>query len=424
MAAFEPPDRAGKEGSKARCGLLHCQKDSYARSLCTRVLSCVPSREKKEKGRVWEVCLEDTVLFPEGGGQPCDLGKVGDANVVRVVNIDGDAVHFVDAALEEGVEMNVEVDWDRRQDLMHQHSAQHLITALAVGMFGYETLSWDLKVDPMATTTLDLGTEELTPEEMSQLEQRITEVISNEHAVAPRWISKDSEEISKIRCRGLPEGVDGPLRVLEIDGVDTNLCCGTHVKSTAHLRQIKLLHAERIRDRGKTHVRLHFVAGGRVLSLLGAASTQLRKLSSLLAVAPESQIASVEALLSNKKEKIKEVKALMAEIVDFTVERLKQRAANGEKVLDVHRESGDMDLMRDLASALDNTGALLLTTFGGPGAGTFMLSGPADRVSELGPKVASILQGRGGGKGRYQGKAEKISARGDALGMLREASVE
>eukprot|EP00441_Pelagodinium_beii_P007234 CAMPEP_0197698150 /NCGR_PEP_ID=MMETSP1338-20131121/118925_1 /TAXON_ID=43686 ORGANISM="Pelagodinium beii, Strain RCC1491" /NCGR_SAMPLE_ID=MMETSP1338 /ASSEMBLY_ACC=CAM_ASM_000754 /LENGTH=187 /DNA_ID=CAMNT_0043281479 /DNA_START=133 /DNA_END=693 /DNA_ORIENTATION=+ len=185
---FDPPDRA--EVSKARCGALHCQKDSYARSLRTRVLSCVPSREKKEKGKVWEVCLEDTVLFPEGGGQPCDLGKIGNASVIRVQNIDGDAVHFVDAALEEGAELNVEVDWERRQDLMHQHSAQHLITALAIDMFGYETLSWDLKVDPTATTTLDLGTEELKPEEMSQLEQRVNEVICKEHAVAPRWISK------------------------------------------------------------------------------------------------------------------------------------------------------------------------------------------------------------------------------------------
>lgn len=421
MTAFNPPDRT--EG-RARCGELRCQKDSYARSLRTRVLSCIPSREKKEKGKIWEVGLEDTVLFPEGGGQPCDLGKIGPAKVLRVVNIDGDAVHCVDAALEEGTELNVEVDWGRRQDLMHQHSAQHLITALAIDMFGYETLAWDLKVDPTVTTTLDLGTEELSPEEMSQLEKRANEAISNEHAVTPRWISKESEEVSKIRCRGLPEGVDGPLRVLEIAGIDTNLCCGTHVKSTAHLRQIKLLHTERIRDRGKTHVRLHFVAGGRVLSLLGVASKQQRELSSLLAVAPDGQIASVEGLLSTKKEKTKEVKALLAEIVEFTVERLKQRVADGEKVVDVHREIGDMDLMRDIATALDNTGALLLTTFGGPGAGTFMLSGPADRVAELGPKVAVILKGRGGGKGRFQGKAEKISARGEALAMLREAMAD
>ncbi|CAE8717559.1 unnamed protein product [Polarella glacialis] len=422
-AAFEPPAR-GAEEAAARCGALSCQKDSYAKSLQTRVRSCCPSREKKEKGKVWEVCLLDTVLFPEGGGQPWDLGKVGDANVLRVVNIDGHAVHFVDAQLKEGAEVDVVVDWARREDLMHQHSAQHLITALAVEMFGYETLMWDLKPDPTAATTLDLGTEELKPEEMEALERRVNEAIANEHAVAPRWIEQDSEEVAKIRCRGLPDGVVGPLRALEMDGIDTNLCCGTHVKSTAHLRQVKLLHTERIRDRGKTHVRLHFVAGSRVLGSFDSAYKRQLQLNSLLAVGPEGHCSSVEAMLAAKKEKAKEVKTLLAEVVEFTAERLRQRVLNGEKVLDIHRESGDMDLMKDLASALDDTSSLLLTTFGGPGSGTFMLSGPPELVAKLGPGVAEVLQGRGGGKGRYQGKAEKISARGEAIAMLQQAMVE
>jgi len=116
------------------------------------------------------------------------------------------------------------------------------------------------------------------------------------------------------------------------------------------------------------------------------------------------------------------VKSLLGEVVEFLVERLKKRASDGEKVLDVHRDKGDMDTMKQLASALDETDVLLLTTFGGPGAGTFMLSGPADVVAELGPKVATILEGRGGGKGRFQGKAEKIAKRTEALDMLRKAT--
>lgn len=419
-----PAPEAGQRAQSpmATCGTLHCQKDSYARGLTTRVVSCAPSREKKEKGKVWEVCLEDTVLFPEGGGQPCDLGKVGPSNVLRVVNFQGQATHFVDAPLEPGQDVEVVLDWARRNDLMQQHSAQHLITALAIEAFGYETLSWELKPDPATTTTLDLGTEELTAEEFEQLERRVNAAIAEERAVAPRWVDPAAPEVESIRCRGLPEGVVGPLRVLEIDGIDTNLCCGTHVKSTAHLRQVKLLQTERIRDRGKTHARLHFVAGDRILSWMGAACRRQLQLNGLLAVAPDSHASSVEALLNVKKEKTKEVKTLLAEVVEFTVERLKQRVASGEKVLDVHRESGDMELMRDLASAMDSSGALLLTTFGGPGPGTFMLSGPAGAVAELGPEVAKILQGRGGGKGRYQGKAEQIGARAEALALLKEAA--
>lgn len=418
---LDAPNCTATGDAPARCGALYCQKDAYARSLRTCVRSCLPSQHKEEVGKVWELRLQDTVLFPEGGGQPCDLGTVGKAHVIRVVNIDGDAVHFVDASLEEGAEVEVVVDWTRREDLMQQHSAQHLITALAIEMFGYETLTWDLKPDPAVATTLDLGAEELKPEEMAALEQRANLAIAEEHSVEPRWIAQGSEEAAKIRCRGLPEGVLGPLRVLEMHGIDTNLCCGTHVKNTAHLRQVKVLCTERVRDRGKTHVRLHFAAGHRLLTLFDVAYKRQLQLSSALAVGPEGHVPSVEALLAAKKEKAKEVKALLAEVLDFTVERLKERVSHGDKVVHVHRDSGDMDLMRELASALDGSGALLLTTFGGPGSGTFMLSGPADLVAALGPKVATVLEGRGGGKGRYQGKAEKISARGEALDLLRQA---
>jgi len=417
--SFEPPSRSAEEDAK--CGRLYCQRDSYAKHLLARVSSCVPSREKKEKGKVWEVKLNDTVLFPEGGGQPWDLGKMGKANVVRVLNIDGEAVHYVDAELEVGSEVETVVDWMRREDHMQQHSAQHLITALAIAMFGFETIAWNLKSDNVAIA-LDLGTEELTPEQLKQLEQRCNEAIAEERAVTPRWIPKDSEEVAKIRCRGLPEGVDGPLRVLEIDGIDTNLCCGTHVKNLAHLRQIKLLCIERIRDRGKTHVRLQFAAGARLLRLFEAAFERQLQFNALLNAGPESHVESVEALVSSRREKTKEVKDLLAEVKDFTVEHLKKRVVQGEKVVDVHREKGDMDLMKDLASAMDSSGVLLLTTFGGPENGTFMLSGPPDSVAELGPQVAKILEGRGGGKGRYQGKVEKISARGEALKLLQQAA--
>ena len=56
------------------CGSLHCQRDSYARSLDTVVLSCRPSPPEDRKHGAYAVILENTVLFPEGGGQVRCLG--------------------------------------------------------------------------------------------------------------------------------------------------------------------------------------------------------------------------------------------------------------------------------------------------------------------------------------------------------------
>ena len=76
------------------------------------------------------------------------------------------------------------------------------------------------------------------------------------HSIALHYIA--------LYCIAL-QGVAGPFRVLEIEGLDRNLCCGTHVQSLAHLRAIKLLKAEPV----KGQTRVSFVAGDRVAAALG-----------------------------------------------------------------------------------------------------------------------------------------------------------
>ncbi|XP_013407920.1 alanyl-tRNA editing protein Aarsd1-B-like [Lingula anatina] len=135
---------------------LSCQQDSYLRELSTRVKSCVPARlqtvvnGKKQKLEGFEVVLEDTVLFPEGGGQPDDRGKINSVDVHRVTRRGAEAVHFVQSDLEVNSEVKVTVDWTRRFDHMQQHSAQHLVTAIAEQKYGYKTTSW--KTPPLPNT--------------------------------------------------------------------------------------------------------------------------------------------------------------------------------------------------------------------------------------------------------------------------------
>lgn len=402
----------------ARCGQLFCQRDSYARSLSTHVVSCRPSTAKEDKGNeVWEVVLDDSVMFPEGGGQPYDVGRANGVPVRRVINIGGDAVHFVEAQLDVGQKVTVDVDWTRRWDLMQQHSGQHLITALALQM-GYETKSWCLGAD---VSTLDLGAE-LTREELETLDTQVNRAIFEGHAIGPRWISPDGDEAKSIRCRGLPDSVTGPLRVLEIEGIDTNLCCGTHVNNTSHLQQVKILRSERLRDRGVTLSRLHFVVGGRVSKLLGDIFQRQLHVTSALNVGVDELPKRVESLLKNEKESSREIKSLHAELVALTARNLQEEVQHGAKALQIHRDRGTVILMRDFATALEACGVLVLITIGEKDEGMFMLSGPEAMVAELGPAVAQKLEGRGGGKGRYQGKVSKLSAREEAFELILAAA--
>ncbi|MGH0128075.1 UNVERIFIED_CONTAM: hypothetical protein FKN15_004515 [Acipenser sinensis] len=135
-------------------------------SFTTSVVSCRPAElkidksGKKEKVKGFNIILKDTILFPEGGGQPDDQGVLNDIPVLRVTRQGADAVHFVTSPLEEGVEVQMKVDWERRFNHMQQHSGQHLITAIADSMFGFKTTSWkDGDNEFMNIIANEIGTE-------------------------------------------------------------------------------------------------------------------------------------------------------------------------------------------------------------------------------------------------------------------------
>ena len=209
-----------------KCGELACQKDSYLRLLpAARVVSCKPraaapkGKADKKKGsadkqpvQLFDVVLTDTVLFPEGGGQPSDCGTVGGVPCVGVENIDGVAVHVLSGPVEEGREVEVEVDWERRWDNLTQHSTQHLVTALASQTFGVETISWYLGEQ---SSFLELGTTSFTHEQMKQLEKLSNEAIRDGLAVTPSWHNVSDVNDGNVpglrkSAKALPESVVGP----------------------------------------------------------------------------------------------------------------------------------------------------------------------------------------------------------------------
>ena len=209
----------------------------------------------------------------------------------------------------------------------------------------------------------------------------------------------------------------GPVRVVEIVDVDTNTCCGTHVNNTGHLQAVKLLRLER----SKTGTKVFFVAGERVLSSLGVAFGRQSDIAKVLGVGQEMVVGRVEDLSDKLRALEKQVSLLQAEVVELAATSLMDKVAIGQKVVSYHRESADSGFIKGLATAMDKSGALLLTTVGsgeaaGSGAGVFMLSGPDELVNATSGAVAAALDGRGGGKGgRFQGKCKSIGGRGDAV---------
>ncbi|MFT5680411.1 MAG: misacylated tRNA(Ala) deacylase [Myxococcota bacterium] len=370
--------------------LLACQHDAYRRSMVAAILDVIPG-----EGSV-ELILADTVLYPEGGGQPDDHGTLDGQPVLGLRKTDRGVAHRV-ATQPSGESVEVVVDWARRLDHMQQHTAQHLISAIAADRFNAATTAFHLRAD---LCDIDLS-RTLSAAEVDALQAAVNAEIRAGRAVGA--VEVDPEDLDAVRCRKLPDGLTGPVRLVEIDGIDRNTCGGTHVASTAELQAVVLL--EPLSHKGGC--KLRYLAGGRVISGLSAANDRETVLSRALSCGPDQHAEAIGRMQAEAKAASRSRKALQMELAGLLGAQL---AASGQARL--HREDADLGFLGGIASAAlrqrpDTT--FLLTCGKDGGAGMFVLAGPPDAVAALGRQVAEAVEGRGGGRaGRYQGRAQRL----------------
>lgn len=387
----------------------------------TCVVSCSPAElkhevnGKKETLKGFNVKLQDTILFPEGGGQPDDHGFIGDIPVLRVTRQGPDAVHFVSSSLDPGQEVHLKVDWERRFDHMQQHSGQHLITALADTMFGYKTTSWELG---RQRSTIELDTAGVKPAQLQALEEAVNERIRAHVPVNVQLLATDDPALEKVRSRGLPEDHAGPIRIIDIEGVDANMCCGTHVSNLSHLQVIKLLGLEKGK---KNKTNLLFLAGNRVLKYAEKSYNAERALVSLLKTGPDEHVDAVDKLQKSMKLLQKSNLSLLRDMAVLIAQEFNNRT-NKSNFFSLHKKEGDNEFMNIIANEINTEETLVFLTVGEEkGPGLFLLSGPSGPVSDLGQRVLEMLQGKGAGKnGRFQGKSQNLSRRGEVEAFLQK----
>uniref|UniRef100_A0A3B1JW63 Alanyl-tRNA synthetase domain containing 1 n=1 Tax=Astyanax mexicanus TaxID=7994 RepID=A0A3B1JW63_ASTMX len=400
---------------------FQCQRDSYMKQFVTAVVSCSPAElklennGKKEKVKGFNVLLKDTILFPEGGGQPDDHGTIENVPVLRVTRQGPEAVHFISSPVEEGQEVQLKLDWERRFDHMQQHSGQHLITALADTMFGYKTTSWDLG---RQRSSIELDTAAVKAGEMEALEAAVNEKIREHVPVNVQLLSLDDPAVEKVRSRGLPDDHAGPIRIIDIEGVDANMCCGTHVSNLSHLQVIKILGTEKGK---KNKTNLMFIAGNRVLKYAEKSYSTERSLTALLKTGPDEHADAVDKLQKTVKRLQKSNLTLLRDMAVLIAQNFKNQPDRGN-FFSLHNKDGDNEFMNIIANEIGFQDTVIFLTVGEEkGAGLFLLAGPENVITQLAPRVSELLQGKGAAKnGRFQGKANSLSKRAEVETLLQE----
>lgn len=381
--------------------------DAYRTELTVAVI-----RIGEQDGRMY-VVLEDTILYPEGGGQPADHGWIGEAPVVDVQRRGDEIRHYIDRPLDAG-NVVLRLDWERRFDHMQQHTAQHLITALAADELGWQTTSFHLGA---TVSDVELDAPKIAADDLRRLEEQVAERIRQARPVTSRRVSPETFQTLEVRTRGLPRGHRGDIRLVEIDGVDCNTCGGTHLASTAEIESVALLGTESMRG----GARLHWIAGGRVRRRLHHQERHAAAIRRTFETSDEEVVQVAEAKIERLKEAEREIKSLRARLAREAAVSL---LASSDAVLDAHFDDADAGFLQLVARELVNAGGdrAALLTAEGPGGAFFVVCAPREAHLDLraaGARVAELLGGRGGGSPEMiQGKAASLQRRADAKAVL------
>ncbi len=267
--------------------------DSYLTDFTATVLSC----NEGKKG--YEVVLDQTAFYPEGGGQPSDGGILGGVKVKDVRIKDHVIYHIVECPLEVGSSVEGKIDFDKRFDMMQQHSGEHIISGLINKHYGYNNVGFHLSRENM---TADVDGE-LTSEQVAEIEYLANEAIYKNIPVQGAIYGQ--EEVREMTYRSKIE-LNEDVRLVTIPGYDTCACCGTHVKYTGEIGMIKFISSER--HRGGT--RLTLACGKRALKDYSKKQEIVSSAMAILSAKPEM----ITSHLQKLQEEFNETKFKLAEV--------------------------------------------------------------------------------------------------------------
>lgn len=358
-------------------------------------------QEVRPSGNGYEIILDRTAFFPEGGGQSSDTGSLGGVSVSDVQEIDGKIIHYTDGPLVEGTEVEGCIDWTERFSKMQQHTGEHIVSGLIHKIYGYHNVGFHLGTD---SVTLDFNGV-VPKEKLHEIEQLANEAVAKNLPV--QVLYPTDEELSKISYRSKIE-IEGQVRIVVIDGYDVCACCAPHVKQTGEIGLIKLVGMQNY----KGGVRISMLCGFRALEDYYQKEKNNREIAVMLSAKEYETAVEVERLqeeLAMKKAKIAE---LERKFLEQKVETLDISSA----IVCLFEET-DPVMTRELVNLLLKKGAKMAAVFSGNEREgyRYVLGSRSLDVRENGKLLNEAFHGRGGGKpemvqGTVQGKREEIEA--------------
>ena len=344
----------------------------------------------EQTGEGWNITLDATAFYPEGGGQACDLGTLDDAAVLAVGEQDGQVVHLCDRPLEVGKTVTGNIHWERRFDLMQQHTGEHILSGLIHAKYGYHNVGFHMGKE---TVEVDFDGP-ISSEDLALLEQLANRAVWENLPVLCRYPSP--EELPHVGYRS-KRALPWPVRIVDVPGYDKCACCGVHVAYTGQVGIIKILSCVKFHQ----GIRLEMVCGKRALDYLSRVYEQNRQVSQAFS----AKVLETGAVARRINEQLAAEKFRSAGLEKQVFLSIAAGYAGKGDV--IHFENGlTASSLRELADAIAHTCGGVAAVFSPQDDARYsmcLIRKDGD-VKALGTAAAKALNGRGGGKpGSFQG---------------------
>jgi len=352
-------------------------KNAYMTEFSAAVLSCSES----EKG--FDIILDKTAFFPEGGGQFPDSGTLNGTEILDVQeDKEGIIHHFAEKTIPEGETVFGKIDWRRRFDFMQQHSGEHIFSGIAHSKFGATNVGFHLGLEE---TTIDLDVP-LNDEQVSEIETAANNAVFENVPFEISYPSEDELEVLPYRSK---KKLSGKIRIVTVPGYDICACCGTHVRTAGEIGIIKVTSFQNY----KGGTRLFMLCGKRAFLDYQSKNRDVVKVTNSLSVKPNELCLAVKRLENEITEHKIYESGLKKELFALKAERL----GTGEKIC-VFESGMTPDELRRFCLTLSENFRIAAVFNGTDGDYKYAVSSKSENCAPIAKEINSKFSGRGGGK--------------------------
>ncbi len=376
-------------------------QDSSIKEFMAVVKSCMQGKDG-----MFEVILNRTAFFPEGGGQYADTGVllVGEKEV-KVVDVQEKneiVTHYVTEAVEQGSKVTGKLNYEERFSKMQQHTGEHIVSGIVNRRFGYNNVGFHLGSEEV---TMDFDGM-LTENQLKEIEWEANQAVAENVKIQVLYPTK--EELETMTYRSKIE-IEGQVRIVEIPGWDSCACCAPHVDYTGQIGLIKLIGAIKY----KGGIRVSMVCGFRALLDYNQKEASVIAISRKLSAKPDAVAEAVERLQKEVETQKEKIRILQGQYLKGLLKEVKPE----DSCVLLFEETLDAVAVRNFVNdVMKMTDGICGAFIGIDAEGyRYILASSKLEITKIAKEMNQVLNGRGGGKppmvqGSVKAKRSEIEA--------------